>query len=330
MRYKFSWGQLKKSGLILILLIVAVNLPAIAQTGQQEAQIFPHVVVIEVTPNSGNGMEQSTGIYNTDEIEVITSNDHIQETMEVEWGTEDQENEITSPLKFKMNNSVTLINGDSKIAPKYIEVREKGITDEAEYSSLGNWKKLVDWLKIINTEKSSEKELEFRINPKIYDENDWRDIKAGVYEGHIISNVKLTDSYKNKFKIIVIINTYYSVNAPNKLELELEEPIADKSSSVSWSIDTNNSNINVKFESEGIRMSNEDAEKLGVKEDHLDYSKFFKYHIDDKNFTPGNSTEVEGLSGELKLKYTPDKDWNKVTAARYEDKIYITVFSSEN
>ena len=339
MRNKISWGYKKSSILILILSILLImSFPIVADNSTENSEktspsykVSPPVVVLKVTP-AANSDNISQSVEYCSEIEDVKSHDYLQGNMTVGWLNEpkqDLEFKITSDLTLNKKNSernIGLINNNSSenvISPKYILAKRKS---DSDYSSLNNW------TEVLNSD-SAESKLEFKLDSRIFDNNNWQDIEAGVYVGNISSNIDLPGNSNNRLNIVVIMEAVVNINTPDELKLTVEKPNEVKSSSINWSINTNDSSIKVKFESKGIELK--DNEELEEDKDYIDYSKFFKYFVGNSEeftdeFSPSSGkNDLNYTKGKLKLSYSADeygdKEWYKLLAGSYEDTITITV-----
>jgi len=345
--------EIKNNKLIIIItllfMITILSFPVLADNGKgnstdkkgPEYKVSPPVVVLKVTPASDfEDISQNMKLCST--VDDIETEDYLQKEMTVEWigsngKSKGDENGINDDLRFKIEDSLNLSNekekrefglnsnknSDNIIDPKYILVKKK---KENNYSSLDEEVEVLD-------SDTEETELKFKLDEEIFEDNDWQDIEAGVYKGNITSNIGLPGNSNKRLRIIVIIDSVVNINIPDQMNLEIEKPIKDKSVTIDWSVNTNNSDIKIKFSSKGIELK--DNKELDVEKDYIDYSNFFKYYIAKNEsftdeFSPGsNKKGIDYREGKLKLKYSAeengDKEWYELLAGEYEDTVTITV-----
>ena len=341
------WKNNKLSFMIIILFLLFIfSFQVMADNGNTKKtttppsyKVSPPVVVLKVTP-ADNVSDLSQKMKLCNKVDDIESQDYLQKKMTVEWynnNNGDSKN-LENDLKFEIEDDLTLNNSNSKrefglntsknsentISSEYILVKKK---NDNKYFSLDNKVKILD-------SNSDSSELDFKLDPEIFEDHNWQNIEAGVYKGHITPNIELPGNSNKKLKIIVIIDSVVNIDiSEEEMKLVVEKPVEDKSSSVNWSVNTNNSDIKVKFESTGIELKNN--KELDVDKDYIDYSNFFRYHISNgesfsDEFSPaGSKNGVSYTGGKLKLKYSPnkygEKKWCELLAGKYEDTVIITV-----
>jgi hypothetical protein len=349
MKNIISW-RYNKSGLLILafFLIIIISLPAKAENGNGNSgessspdyNVSPSVVVIKVTP-AENSDEIFQSVKVCDDIE---SQEYLQDNMKVKWstnnneGSQSDENVVSEKdLKFEIEEDLTLKNKKTKkglgfksnnnfenvISSEYILVKRK---NDSKYYSLD--KKV----EVLNRD-SNESELEFRIASKFFNDHNWQDIEAGVYKGQIIPNIDLPGNSNKRLKLIVIVESVVNIEVPEELKLTVEKPVEDKSAAIEWSVKTNNNNLRIEFESEGIKLK--DTEERKIDENYINYKDFFRYSVENSRdnskheFDPGGKSEVRYTTGKLKLSYSPndygDKEWHELLAGSYKDTVTITV-----
>ncbi|HMA60314.1 MAG TPA: hypothetical protein VKN64_08485 [Halanaerobiales bacterium] len=352
MKNKTRWRYNKLGLSILVLfLITIISLPVMAENGNGNSgvssppdyKVSRPVVVIKVTPPaSSNNISQSVKLY--DSMEDIESQDYLQGNMSVEWltnnseGSHSEENDDSGEdLKFEIEDDLTLNkqnsessfgftssnNSENVISPNYILVKR---------NSDSNYKSLDKRVEVLNR-NSNKSELEFRLDSNIFNDYNWKNIEAGVYTGQITPNIGLPGNSNKRLKIIVIVESVVNIEIPEELNLTVEKPVEDESAAIEWRVKTNNNNIRIEFESEGIKL--EDTEERNIDEEHIDYKEFFRYYVENDSvnskheFVPGGNSEVNCIDGELKLRYSPndygDEEWYELMAGKYKDTVTITV-----
>ena len=218
-------------------------------------------------------------------------------------------------------------NSNYKIDSEFIEVM---LTDNttSRYNNFANNRSVELISK--NTDSSN---LKFKIN-----KNAWTSINslpAGEYRAYIEpTDDELIPGKANgkpfRLEVVVNINDLVTFDLDDQINLKVNEPIKSKrSEAAEFKIKTNR-NVSVSFESKGIK----DKEGNRIE----DYDKFFKYIIDNSSFDNNpfefaagadfdKDIKLGNYSGELSIEYfiPEDRDWNKVKAGKYKDKVVVTI-----
>ena len=264
--------------------------------------------------------------------------------MSVEWltnnseGSHSEENDDSGEdLKFEIEDDLTLNKQNLESSFGFTSSNDSENVISSNYilvkrNSDSSYKSLDKRVEVLNR-NSNKSELEFRLDSNIFNDYNWKEIEAGVYTGQITPNIGLPGNSNKRLKIIVIVESVVDIEIPAELNLTVEKPVEDKSAAIEWRVKTNNNNITVQFESEGIKLKN--AEEREIDEDYIEYSEFLRYSVEnDSNnskheFDPGGTSEVIYTNGELELRYSPndygDKEWHELMAGKYNDTVTITV-----
>ena len=320
-------------GFTLILLLAAgtFHQPALAGgnnpgQGPPEYEVSPPAVVIQIHPINGS---QSI---DDEVVEEILSQDYKQGEMKVSWHNNSGDRD--EDLKFKAEDlELTGQGAESENSFGFTSLNNDSNTDNiigAEHLKVDG-ESLDEEVTVLSADKESA-EVSFEIDEDLFNSG-WQDVEAGVYKGNINPSIDLPGNSEERLKAVVIVESVIDISVPDKMSMEIEEPVNDKSVSESWEIESNDSNINVQFESTG-KPGDDANDELEVLEQ---YKEFFRYHVsegDSSNnatFAPGDGTDwLNYAEGELKISYNSnpdeaDRSWHEVESGKYGDTIKITV-----